>query len=207
MDAMTSCEELDKIYRPSPEMDKRIRRMISKAENIQKAKSVFVMASKITACLLILLILTSAVLLSVDASRTYIFNAFIKWQDDHSSFKFGQSDLSLKFDKFSINYIPEGFILKDITSDDSMRVIVYVNGNENIVLTEVLAEGSSLSTDNERKDASIIKIVNSEAYLFESKNDKEDSMLIWTFDDVAFELVSNIRTEELIKIAENISKD
>jgi len=207
MDEMPSCDDLDKIYSPTPEMDKKIRRLIKKVEAIQRIKKILILTGKISVVFIAFMVVVSTVLFSVEASRNYILNIYIRWNDDHSSFEFNDNSITTQFDSYIINYVPEGFILDNVFSNDIVRKLTYANEkNEKITIFKSFADSSSLTADNERNNLSIITINGNEAYLFISNDEDENNVLIWKNENVAFQIISTIDINNIIKIAENILK-
>jgi len=208
MSELPSCEELDKIYKPSPEMDKRIKRLITRTENTRKIKKAVSFTGKIAASALSLFVVIITILFSVEASRNYIFNTFIKWYDDHSKIEFQQNETPNNFEKYSINYIPKGFEVNNIISNELGRQFTYRNSiGESIILRESLADSLNLDIDNERSNSIVIRVNDNEAYLFKSSHDDEINTLIWNDGNVVFTLITSISTDEMILIAESIKKN
>jgi len=205
MNKLPTCEELDMLYKPTPVMDRRITVLITRNRKIRKLKKTMSLIGKIAAGLAILFIVSGVILFNVEASRNFILNTFLNWNSDHTSFSFESDDTTHAFEKFSINYIPEGFKLISTASSDIRRIYTYENSNkENIVILLSFAENSNVSTDNERIDLTEITINNHKGYLFMRD---DNNTLIYIYDDVLFEIVSSINMNEIIHIAENISKN
>jgi len=204
-EALPSSEELGELYKPSAAMDKKIRKMIARAERAKKRKIIFKTAQTITAVFAVVLILSSVALLSIEASRNYIFNTIIEWQESHTSFEFSQDDNSNTFDKYPFSYIPEGFTLQNSSENENMKALFFSDeSGQQIVFQQTLAESSILDVDNENKHYRIVNINGMDVYLFESTSKGDDNILIWQEDDIAFELISSININQLIEIAENV---
>ena len=207
MDELPSCEELDLLYKPTPEMDLRLRRIINKYNKIEKAKNALFFTGKIAAGFTILLIISGTVLLSVNASRNYILNSFLKWNSKYSTINFSEGDKQNDFNKYSINYIPEGFNLRSSDSDDVSMFLTYTNDNNvSIYIMETYANTVNFSIDNENSKQSEIMINGNKAYLFESIKVGDSSILLWNDGNIAFEIISTISSDQLILIGENIVK-
>jgi len=208
MNEMPNCEDLDKIYKPTPEMDKRMRGIISRIENEKRFRRFLILTGKIAAAFLVLLIITSTILFSVEASRNYLFNMFLEWHNNHTTITFTDDITQNEFDSYSINYIPNGFKIISIDSDTISRFYTYTNDkNVSIYITQSYANAVTLSIDNENTKQSVIMIHNNKAYLFVSTKVGGLNVLVWNDGNIAFELNSIISTDELIRIAENIRKN
>ena len=207
MDELPSCEELDQLYKPTQEMDLRINRIINKYYRVESAKKAFIFTGKIAAGLIILLIISGTVLLSVEASRNYILNSFLKWNSKHSTIVFSEDNNQNEFSKYSIEYIPEGFKLKSMDSDDVSQFITYINENSvSIHILETYADTVNLDVDNENNKQSELIINNNKAYLFETIKAGGSNILIWNDGNIAFEITSTISSDQLVLIGENILK-
>jgi len=207
LNEIPSCEELDKIYKPSPEMDIKMRRLIASAENTRKTKNILALAGKTVASFLIMFVITAIILFSVEASRVYILNMFMKMNDNHISIEFHPNDDSSEISKYYTKYIPDGFDIENIFSDENSRTFVYSNKvNKMIVLSIFFAETSSVFVDHERNISFPVRINNNEAYFFESNFEDEKNVLIWQDDNIAFNLSANLDKEQMIMIAENVLK-
>ena len=106
INAIPTCDELDNTYMPSESMDNKIRRIISRIEHSKRAKAIIKTEGRKAVRFILLLIISVMILLSVQASRNYIFITFIDWFDDLASFEFKESDPISLYDKYSLNYIP-----------------------------------------------------------------------------------------------------
>jgi len=208
MNEMPSCEELDKIYSPTPEMDLRMRKLIKRVENTQKTKKILVQASKSAMILFAFLAVATMVLIAVEASRNYIFNTFIQWNNNHTAIQFQPSDKSNDFDKYTLHYIPEGYKLDTTSSSENTRTFIYTNEkDENIFVQQSIADSAKLSVDNENNQPSIMTIHGFEAFFFQSTSDNDSNSLIWKENNIAFTLISSLDKNEMILIAENILKN
>lgn len=205
MDILPSFEELDLLYKPTSEMDLRINRIIDKYYRTKRVKYALFFTGKIAAGLMVLIIISATVLLSVEASRNYILNSFLKWNNKHSTIVFSGKNKLNELNKYSIKYIPDGFKISNVDFDDVSRFITYTNDkNVSIYITETYANSVKLDVDNENNKPSEIMINNNKAYLFENVKTGGMNILVWNEENIAFEITSTIGGEHLILIAENI---
>jgi len=207
MNELPSCEELDKIYSPTPEMDGKMRKLIKRVENTQKAKKILIQASKTAMVFFTFMAVITTILIAVEPSRNYIFNTFIQWNNNHTAIQFQPSEKSNDFDIYTLNYIPDGFKLITTSSNENMRSSIYSNDkNEKIFFQQFLADSTNLSVDNENNKPSIMTIHNSEAFFFESESENDNNILIWKENNIAFKIISNIGKNEMVLVAENVLK-
>lgn len=206
MEEMPSCEELNKQYKPSPSLNKKIRKKISQHRFKEKASSWKKAAVKIAACSAIVMVFSSVVLLSVEASRNYIFNAVIKWQEDYFSIQHIENNISdIKI--FEPTYLPKGFI--EVSSNIMGDIIKITYENENgikITFKQSPSQSTHILADHENKKYAVIKINGKEAYLFSATEDDKNNAVLWESDGIIFIIISEIESAELILIAESVKK-
>lgn len=204
MEEMPSCEELNEQYKPSPSLEKNIRKKLSRHKFKEKAMLYRKTAVKVAACITVVLVSSSILLLSADATRNYIFNAVIKWQEDHFSI---QHDGSIESDKkiLSPTYLPEGFTEVSIEVIGNIINITYENENGiTIEFEQSPSKSTNLLVDNEDKEHEEIEINGHKAYLFITIVDDKSNTLLWEVNGVFFCIISEVEKDELILIAESI---
>jgi len=208
MEEMLSCEELNEQYQPSPDIDKRIRIVIAQHERKEKAAIWRKAAMKISVIASLIIIVSTAVLLSVEASRNYIFNAVIRWQEDHFSFEHGDNMTEQpSIEIYKPTYLPEGFeeVFASITGD--INRIIYQNKNDmRITFRQYPSLSSNTLADHEEKEFTNIQINGQEAYLFVSMEVGKSNILLWEAKGIIFNISSEIESAEMILIAESIKK-
>ncbi len=208
MENMPSDEELNAQYEPSHNLDKRIKKMIAQYYFKGRVAKWRKTALKIAIGAAIFIIVSSTMLLSVEATRNYIFNAVIKWQEDHFLIENKDDEnVDAKSSIFRPTYLPKGFKEISINTVGKLTRIIYQNeeGIE-ISLKQYPSKTSKTAVDNENKKFIIIKINGKEAYLCESMDIEKESILIWELNGIVFNISSEIGVEELILIAESIKK-
>jgi len=203
-----SLEELAEIYKPTPDMDKRIKRIIANRLRQKKAKAFLNVTGKTAAGFTIFFIISVAALLSVQASRNYLFNTFLSWHGNHATLEFQNSESVNEFDRYVFNYIPAGFKIKNSYFNDLKKTYVYTSDDgDSIILTQsITSAASDLQIDNEKNDFTLMKIHDQEAYFFESKAAGDMSTLIWEEGNITFEISSDLSGAQIILIAQNITK-
>ncbi len=78
MDTLPVNEELNETYKPSSELDRRIKKLIIQNRIKSKIKNYAKGFSKIVACIIIIFALLSITLFSVEATRNVILNTFFE---------------------------------------------------------------------------------------------------------------------------------
>ena len=208
MQLLPSCEEMNEMYTPSAELNNKIHKMIKRRQSNIRFKRAMRAATRIAASLGIVLVVFTAVIFSVEASRNFVINTLIQWQSDHASFNFENSkDDTFNFKGYSPEYIPSGFERVSLNSSDASCLAVYQNQDgEQITIRLTLAESSDISIDTDNTDYSEITVNQDKAYLFKAKAKGDVSVIIWQHDGIAFKVNSAIDYSEILRIAENISK-
>lgn len=204
MDAFPSEKELNKAYNPSPELDKRIRKLIDQNYRRLIIRRLVKSAGKVAACIAIIFTVLSVILLSVGASRNAILNAVVEWTEKYTKIQFQDTAADAEY---HLAYLPEGFSLTATESFGSTVMLKYANkAGIEIIFKQRLAERSTSLFDNENSDYIEIDISSNPAYLFEALADDDYNVLIWQSKGVVFELTSALDSTELIRIGESVKK-
>ena len=205
MEAMPSCEELNKLYTPSDDLNKRVAKIIDSHERRYKNKRMIKSFMKIAASFAILLTISTIALMSVEASRIFILNTFINIRNDHVAFEFGQNGSSIGTNNIVAGYIPSGFELTNIYALETIAMLIYSNEHgEQIIIGHFTADSISLGVDNENRKFSIVYLNDQEAYLFEALDVQDKNILVWYHGNDLFTITSTISVEEIFRIAENV---
>ena len=108
-------------------------------------------------------------------------------------------------DELKINYIPDGFELDKVQKGKVSMIYKYINIDEQffyLQINEVMSIAESHSKDTENAEMESIFIKDSEAFYWEH----DIKYLLWQQNGVECFISGDIEKDELIKIAENISK-
>lgn len=206
IEEMLSRSEANENFKPSPRIDKKIRKIISCHNFNKKFSSWKNFALKCTAGFAIFSIISSTILLSVEATRTFIFNAVIKFQENYFSIEHSDNS-NEELIIYKPTYIPNGY--NEISSNltGNMNITIYQNENgAEILLRQVSVDGSNIFFDHEDKNFTIIKINQQDAYLVEADEKNKDNTITWEYDGFTFYIVAELETTELILTAESIKK-
>ncbi|MDW2797275.1 DUF4367 domain-containing protein [Clostridium boliviensis] len=208
MDALPSNKELNEEFPTSVELDKRIEKLISKHKMKSKIRSFIKSNHKTAACFIVIIVLSSATLLSVEATRNVILNAFVNQFGKYTQIQYEDSkDDEQQMDIFRPSYLPEGY--KKISEElyGNSALLVYSDESETeIVLKQRKAEDGTALIDNENTNYTEVDISGNTAYLFKTVKDDNYNVLLWKSRDVVFELTSKINSDELIRIGRSMEK-
>ncbi|AGL02459.1 DUF4367 domain-containing protein [Desulfoscipio gibsoniae] len=208
LDALPSNEELNETYKPSPELDRRIKKLIYQSQRKSKIRHFAKRFAKVAVCIAIVFTFLNAVLLSVEATRNSIFNAIIAWQEKYTEVKFGESKKESQQDNvYRPTYLPEGY--KETAAErygNTFTIIYTNNAGEEILFDQRPAESGTSLVDNENTEYTKVKISDNTAYLFKAMTTDDSNVLIWQSDGLVYELISKIDSTELIRIGESLKK-
>lgn len=208
IEILPSNEELNQQYKPSDKLDRQIKGMIKRNQLKPKMRIYSYILRKVAICIIIILSASSVTLLSVEATRNAIFNAFIDQFEKYTEVKFKDSTVDDKQDNiYRPTYLPEGFTEISTVSYGNATIKTYSDktGNE-ILFKQRLADTGTALVDNENTNYKEIKIAGNIAYLFEALTKNDSSVLLWQSEGVVFELTSQISSDELVKIGKSIKK-
>lgn len=167
--------------------------------------------SKVAIWVIALFIISSIGLLSVQASRVFIFNAVLEWKDKYVSVKFEDDNEATlkKSGEYSINYISDGLKIYDKKVNGANISIRYKNKADIIIYLSwrPITDAGELLVDSENTNYYKTKINGYEAYVFEAKSINDRNIIVWQDKDNTLKLFSTIKVDELIKMAESIYKN
>jgi hypothetical protein len=210
VDAMPSLEELNEMYPPSEALDKRVYGTINKAARRGKIKKAMGITSKLVAGFCVFIVLAGSVLLSVEASRTFILSRIINMGEDYAQIRFQLVYApDLKVGELVINYIPndftfhaggelaEGYTYYIFESDTRKTITV-----NHFIVPDDLRSVYLFNPMTEYSELTIISLNGQIAYLFVSPT---HNTISWDFDRHLISVAAGLDVEELIKIAEGIT--
>jgi hypothetical protein len=204
---MNALPDYDALYahQPSPALDRRIDRLIKKSYLRIKAKRFTSRLGKAAAFFCILLTVASVILMSVSATRNAIFNAILKWHEQYTEIRFGESS---ERHFYRPAYLPAGFSEQTFEAGDNYTTIVYKNSNgEKLVLDQQAADTGVNLVDNENTDYSEIQIHGNTGYLFKAKTESDANIVIWEQNGIVLELISTLESDELLRVAESMKNN
>ncbi|WP_326906532.1 DUF4367 domain-containing protein [Sedimentibacter sp. MB31-C6] len=162
-------------------------------------------AKKAAIFILIFIMSLSTVLVFNTEARTKLLNWIIEKFPKYSIFTSQNDNGPVDLASFKIKYIPSDFELSNTHEMRNMLIYEYLS-EDNQMLTIKLSISSSerksyYNTENAIIEEFIFK--ESQAYMWQID---EITYLIWYQDSVDFHIIGNLSKDEIIKIAENISK-
>lgn len=189
----------------TPELDAKMSKIFAEARNKQKRKRTKKRALKTVAVIALVMIVSSASILSVDAWRVRIFNMWISFGEDYSS---KPTDISPEL----MEQIPPGtklpalikdnFTLSKVVSGPTKIVLIYRNTNNESLIYEVFPSDNTIYGKTSERDDAIEVDVNGWTGYYLS-NDATNS-LVWNTNDNIFRIAGSISKADLIKMAESV---
>lgn len=176
------------------------------------AKEAYFYSKKVAVFVAVIISISFGTLMTAEAVQQAVINTVVEWYEDHNGFIFentsGKSaEEILKESKVKMpSYIPEGFRVDEFEDYAGYKFYLYKNNEEgkNLVFTaRVVTNKSETFIDNEHTDYEIIEINGKEAYLFMGTDD-DFVCIIWTDENILYEISSDRRLIEIIRMAKSI---
>ncbi len=208
LDTLAPEADLKKEYQPSSELVLKIREAAKKEKRRGRQNKIVQAAKKAAVVTAILIPVTFGGLLSVEASRTVIFNSIMEWKADHVDLYF-QPESQIPEDKGDVlykpTYLPDGFREKESVKVGATQRITYENDSkEPIIFDQTSIVNGKKSLDTEHKELKEIIINGNKAYFFTSDKFDKRNHIIWQDNNTSFNLSSTICQKELIKIMQSV---
>ncbi len=187
----------------SEEHEKKMKRLFNKERRTQKRKKYFKYTQRI-ACILLAFVLVSGVtIFSVDAWRIKFLNFVLESNEPNTDFNFSDNGgTTYSDDNVILHYVPMGFEIDDVQNSKRRIYLRFSNGDMYFGIT-VNGINGSYSIDTENAVVERITINNNEGIYSSNEN---INILVWHDDEYVYRITANISEDEIIKIAENLTK-
>ena len=192
-----------------PNYSKNFRRKLKDIKISQKTNNIFMLITKRVAVFILVCILSFSAVLMVNAEvREKVFDWVIEVFEKFSIFipqNIDEDNNSVDLTSLKINYIPTGFKLVDIHKGHNMLIYNYLaDSNEEFDIKLFTSSGENKSYyDTEGIEIEEIIFKGSQAYIWQTN---EITYLIWYQDGVECHILGNLDKDEILKVAESISK-
>lgn len=208
-------EEIQAIEIPET-LDKKVYKSIQEIENSKKSKvkklydkMLRTRAHKAAAIFIILSISMAVLTVSVEAFRVRVFNIVLEQKEKYLEIRmdedYGRTDEVKLRGHYVPGYIPEGFELESTAGSGDTATLFYINeNNQQILFDQSPNKGTTYQLDSEdaiREDITI------NGYKGISLTKGERVTLFWSGEETSFVIIADIEYEELIKMAESITKN
>ncbi len=194
----------------SADFEKRMSKLFA-AERRKQRKKTYTKYGRIAAIFVAAVLVVSVVsILSVDAWRMKFYNKFIHRDDSGTDISLVESveEGGLEIENITVQYIPDGFALKQIDKDDDGEIyfLLFENNENKSFSLDVSNNSDSISVNSEDADVEKILIKGYDAFL-NIDNIKNESIIIYNDDKYFYTIAGSIETSELINIANGFSKN
>ena len=215
---MEENEELkkDPSYQPTIEAKRKFKRVIDQYYYKQKVKNILHISyrslNKTAMIFLVLILLLSTSVLTVQAIRIKALNLLISMEDRYTAIRLGDRGNGVE-DNMHIDWhnaymptnIPEGYIISNLTNNKNLKSIEYTSKNGGIILFQQINENGSKNVDTENAE----KIENVTVQGKEGLLVIKDGLItvIWNNDLYVFLLsarTEELRNDDVLKIAESV---
>lgn len=192
-----------------PIYSKNFRRELREVNIKQNNNNIFILVAKKAAIFILVFIMSLSTVLAFNAeARTKFINWIIEMFPKYSIFtsqNVNGDNNSVDLTSFKINYIPTGFELSNIHEGRKMLIYNYLSENNQMLtikLSVLSGENKSYyDTENAIIEEFIFK--GSQAYIWQADG---ITYLLWYQDGADFHITGRLSKDEIIKIADNISK-
>lgn len=178
-----------------------------KKYNIKQNNNIYFSIAKKAAILILIFIMSlSTVLVFNTEARTKLFNWIIEKFPKYSIFtsrNVNEDNGPVDLVSFKIKYIPNGYELSEIHEGHNALIYNYLSGNNQVLTIKLSVIGSKSYYDTENADIEDFFFKASQAYIWQTDS---RTHLLWNQNSVDFHIIGNLNKDEIIKIAENISK-
>lgn len=192
----------------TPKYSNVFRKKLAGIQIKRRLAQVFLFVAKQVAVFVLILILAFSSVLAVNVkARTKFLNWVIENFPEFSIFqsKSVTENNTLELIDLTIHYVPDGFKLEDTQDNNEMLIYHYLNGAGMKITIRFLKSTNKINSyyNTENVDIESFVLNDTQAYLWQKDN---VTSLVWSQDDVECHIAGNVKKEEIIKIAENITK-
>lgn len=192
-----------------PKYSKEFRRRLRDIRINQNPNNIFTTIAKRVAIVIIVSIISFSAVLTVNAEmREKVFSWIVERFEEYSIFtprNSNENGNEVDLSSYKINYLPSSFELKYIHQGHSMLIYEYSNeDNQELTIRFLSASGKGRSY-YDTENAIIEEFIFKESQAFTWQTDTL-TYLIWQEDGTECHVSGNLSQEEILKIAENISK-
>jgi len=196
MKALPSLEELEKTCPRSPELDKRMYKLITEKERVAKRERIYKVIIRSAAVLCILFAVATLAIFSVEASRNFIFNTLYNMRSDHVEIGFGNADTEetvandISYN-ITLALIQEGFEYTSSNVMGDIAATIFTNlNNEQVFFRQNASATLNLLIDNENRVFESINVNNTDVFIFDAHDSTYRNEVLWSDDNTFFSLSS-----------------
>lgn len=207
-DEWPSDEELKREYPFSTSFDKKMRKLLKRADSNRMVRfTPIIVFKRVVVCIAMLSVMTTCVFATVPSVREAVVTTVIEWYDKYIRVAFSSdriTDIKLS-ESVSVDYLPEGYSLLSSEIQDAYFYSTYKNEHGNLITITIISGADTFQdVDNENREQSFVSFGSITNAIF-SKGDNNNNVLSYSDCGLQVVIFSNEPLEEFIKIAENIN--
>lgn len=191
-----------------PNYSKDFRQKLKDIKINQNLNNIFISIAKRVAVFILVSIISFSAILTVNAeARERVFDWIIERFEEYSIFSRNTNEGGNTTDLISlkINYIPIGFELKDIHKGRNMVIYEYSTKNNQELIIRLFPANGNGKSYYDTENAVIEEFTFGESQAFTWQTDT-NTYLICEQNGIEYHISGNLSKEELLKVAEDISK-
>ena len=193
-------------YVPSEQFREKVRSLTERANRMEKRQKMIKFLKQATAVFLIMVSVSFAACMSVEATREKIIEFIRKIHADWTEYKYDLKEGTVaEFVLIEPEYLPEGYREYDREDMGDVVHIYYQNGKQGIdteiIYEESTAEGLTVGLDTE---GAIIRTKDIDGENVEYFVNKEMGYVYWTDADTYYNIIGYVDVNELLKMADSI---
>lgn len=182
----------------------RLIKSIGRKEKFQEARKVL---CKLTVTAAAVLGIMFGGLLTQQEVYAAVGNVFRSIFSTHDKYTYQGFDEDIVFDNTKrLGYIPDGYEIRSIFFGGNAMLMTYESIDDKTISFEyAVADGTSISVDNERHIYKEIVNDGQTYYFYEPIEENDSAILIWYDSGYVYNIDGDISEDEFIKIARNIT--
>lgn len=192
-------------YVPSGRFQEKRKSLIEKGACMEKRKKRIRIAKRIAAVFLIMVSVSFAACMSVDATREDFIRFIRRLHSDWTEYRYDlEEGTETEFKLIEPAYLPEGYREYDREDMGDVVYIYYQNEkgvNEEIIYEESTAEGLTVGLDTEGAVIKTKEINGENVEYFENKG---MGYVYWTDADTYYNILGYVEVDELLKMADSV---
>lgn len=209
IDSIFPKEKLAEMISFSPEFELKMKRLIAREQQRDILIKVIKYIKRTAAVFIVVTTVFFYMMLFNHEVRAVVKNTVIKWYDKFTSFIFqGEPSDTYEQNEWEPKYLPEGYHENSVEKLGMVTNIEYANDQGDIIYLSYRPErnDTNISVDNENHKLESGTINGHEGYIAKATKNDFDNGVIWSMDKYTFNVWSKLPIDEIIKIAQSISK-
>lgn len=196
-------------FRCSKRFERKMGRLIREQRRSKRANQILYFARQTVAAVLAVAVLTFGGMMTVEAYREKVIEVVKQVFTEFTQYYFSSDapgDEMIELPEMTLEYVPEGMKkVDDHVSSQNLRYMLYENENGGffeVTQWPIVAE-HAYSRKMDTEDSVItMGTINGYEAMFNEK--KGHTTIIWTIENIIYEVFGNLGTDEIKRIAEEI---